>query len=84
LSYTVALLREFVKQFRRLPKDVRLRVRRRVTELSENPYLGLKLVGELAGYWKDRVGKYRIIYKVDDDRKLIILYDVDLRKRIYE
>jgi mRNA interferase RelE/StbE len=84
LSYAVAFLREFVKQFRRLPRDVRLRVRRRVTELSENPYLGLKLVGALAGYWKDRVGKYRIIYKVDEDRKLIILYDVDLRKRIYE
>lgn len=47
MSYTVAFLREFVKQFRRLPRDVRLRVRRRVTELSENPYLGLKLVGEL-------------------------------------
>jgi mRNA-degrading endonuclease RelE of RelBE toxin-antitoxin system len=61
LSYAVAFLREFVKQFRRLPRDVRLRVRRRVTELSENPYLGLKLVGALAGYWKDRVGKYRII-----------------------
>ncbi|MGA2791301.1 MAG: type II toxin-antitoxin system RelE/ParE family toxin [Candidatus Bathyarchaeia archaeon] len=84
MSYAVAFLREFVKQFRRLPRDVRLRVRRRVTELSENPYLGLKLVGALAGYWKDRVGKYRIIYKVDEDRKLIILYDVDLRKRIYE
>jgi mRNA interferase RelE/StbE len=73
-----------VKQFRRLPGDVKLRVRRRVTELSENPYLGLKLVGALAGYWKDRVGKYRIIYKVDEARRIIILYDVDLRKRIYE
>jgi len=84
LSYTVVFLREFVKQFRRLPGDVKLRVRRRVTELSENPYLGLKLVGALAGYWKDRVGKYRIIYKVDEARRIIILYDVDLRKRIYE
>lgn len=84
MSYTVVFLREFVKQFRRLPGDVKLRVRRRVTELSENPYLGLKLVGALAGYWKDRVGKYRIIYKVDEARRIIILYDVDLRKRIYE
>jgi mRNA-degrading endonuclease RelE of RelBE toxin-antitoxin system len=31
-----------------------------------------------AGYWKDRVGKYRILYKVDEARKMIILYDVDL------
>ena len=27
---------------------------------------------------------YRIVYKVDEARKTIILYDVDLRKRIYE
>jgi mRNA-degrading endonuclease RelE of RelBE toxin-antitoxin system len=51
--------------------------------LSENPYLGLKLVGALAGFWKDRVGIYRIVYKVEA-RKIIILYDVDLRKRTYE
>jgi mRNA-degrading endonuclease RelE of RelBE toxin-antitoxin system len=62
---------------------VKLRVRRRVTELSENPYLGIKLVGELAGYWKDRVGKYRILYKIDETGKTIILFDIDLRKRIY-
>lgn len=84
MSYTVVFLREFVKQFRRLPKDMKLRVRRRVTELSENPYLGLKLVGELAGYWKDRVGKYRIVYRINETRNTIILYDIDLRKRIYE
>jgi len=69
LSYAVIFLREFVKQFRRLPRDVKLRVRRRVTELGENPYLGLKLVGALADYWKDRVGKYHIIYKVEEPEK---------------
>ena len=47
MSYAVIFLREFVKQFRRLPRDAKLRVRRRVTELSENPYLGLKLVVRL-------------------------------------
>ncbi len=83
MSYTVIFLPEFVRQFRRLPKDVKRRVGRRATELSENPYLGLRLVGDLAGYWKDRVGKYRIIYKIDENKKTIILYDVDLRKRVY-
>ncbi len=73
MSYTVIFLREFLKQFRRLTKDLKLRVTRPVTELSENPYLGLRLVGELAGYWKDRVGKYRIIYKIDETGKTIIL-----------
>ncbi len=84
MNYTLVFLRTFLKQFRFLPGDVKLRVRRRIEELSENPYLGMRLVGELEGFWKDRVGKYRIIYKVDEARKTVILYDIDLRKRVYE
>jgi mRNA-degrading endonuclease RelE of RelBE toxin-antitoxin system len=40
-------------------------------------------VGEREGFWKDRVGKYRIIYKIDGTRKEFVFYDVDLRKRVY-
>jgi mRNA-degrading endonuclease RelE of RelBE toxin-antitoxin system len=43
----------------------------------------LRKVGELGGFWKDRVGKYRIIYKIDETRKELVFYDVDLRKRAY-
>ncbi len=84
MTYTVVFLRVFLKQFRRLPGDVKRRVTTRVEELAENPYLGLRLVGELEGFWKDRAGQYRIIYKIDEKAKTIILHDVDLRKRVYE
>ncbi len=63
---------------------MKVRVRQRIIELGENPYLGIRLVGELSGYWKDRVGKYRIIYQIDETKKTIIMYDVDLRKRVYD
>jgi mRNA-degrading endonuclease RelE of RelBE toxin-antitoxin system len=63
---------------------MKFRVRHRVTELGKNPYLGIRLIGELAGYWKDRLGKYRIVHTINETNETIILYDVDLRKRIYE
>ena len=84
MSYAVVFLDEFTKQFRRLPHNVKARVRQRIIELAENPYLGIRLVGELSGYWKDRVGKHRIIYQIDEAKKAIIMYDVDLRKRVYD
>ncbi len=84
MSYGVIFLRVFLRQFRRLPEDVKNEVRRRVEELSANPYLGLRLAGNLAGFWKDRIGKYRIIYNIDEKQKVIVLYDVDLRKRVYQ
>ena len=43
-------------------------------------------VGELEGFWKDIVagrGKYRIIYKIDETKKELVFYDVDLRKRAH-
>ena len=84
MSYAVIFLDEFTKQFRRLPDNVKARVRQRVIELADNPYLGIRLVGELSGYWKDRVGKYRVIYQIDEAKKVIIMYGVDLRKRVYD
>ncbi len=84
MTYTVVFLRVFLKQFRRLRGDMERRVRARIEELAESPYLGLRLVGELEGFWKDRVGQYRIVYKIDEKNKTIIFYDVDLRKKVYE
>ena len=83
MNYTAIFLRIFLRRIRRLNPRIRLQVRRRVQELAENPYLGMRLVGELEGFWKDRVGKYRIIYKIDETKKEIVFYDVDLRKRVY-
>ena len=83
MTYTAIFLRVFLRRLRRLNSRMRLQVRRRVQELAENPYLGLRLVGELEGFWKDRVGKYRIIYKIYETKKEIVFYDVDLRKRVY-
>ena len=84
MTYAVVFLRIFLKQFRRLPGDAKSRIQARVEELSRNPYLGLRLMGQLEGFWKDRVGRYRIIYKVDEKGRSIVFYDVDLRKRVYE
>ena len=84
MTYSAVFLRTFLKQFRRLPRDNRNRIQERAEELAQNPYLGLRLVGQLEGFWKDRIGQYRIIYKIDEKSKTIIFYDVDLRKRVYE
>lgn len=83
MSYTAIFLRVFLRRFRNLHPKLRSQVRRRVQELAENPYSGLRLVGELEGFWKDRVGKYRIIYKIDETTKQVVFYDVDVRKRVY-
>lgn len=84
MPYEIALTRNFLKELKRLPKDVKGKVLRAVDEIAANPFLGVKLHGELEGRWRWRIGKYRIIYIIDEPQKRIILLDVGLRKFIYE
>jgi mRNA interferase RelE/StbE len=44
----------------------------------------MRLHGKLAGLWKWRMGKYRVIYMIDEKENKIVFLDVGLRKSIYE
>ena len=52
--------------------------------LSKNPLVGEPLRRELEGKRKLRIGRYRIIYQLDSDRRTIIIVAVGHRRDIYE
>lgn len=84
MPYKAALTKNFLKGFKKLPEDVKIRVLRSIDEIIANPFLGVKLRGELEGYWRWRVGKYRIVYMVNRTKQLVVFLDVGLRKLIYD
>ena len=84
MPYKAALTKNFLREFRKLPKDVRGKISRVIDEIVANPFLGVRLRGELEGRWRWRVGKYRIIYIIDQTHHLVAFLDVGLRKTIYE
>jgi mRNA interferase RelE/StbE len=84
MSYTARFSKAFLKKEKRLPSEVKSRIVETVKEILIKPCNGTMLVGPLKGLWKVRVGKYRIIYEIDDQDKRIIFYDVELRKKVYE
>lgn len=52
--------------------------------LLENPYrIGKPLERELAGYHSARRGSYRVIYRVDQDRRTVHVVRVDQRADVY-
>ena len=52
--------------------------------LTEDPYrLGGALRGPLAGLRSARRGSYRIIYRVDDDQRMIEVVHIDHRGDVY-
>lgn len=50
----------------------------------ENPRLkGKALTGNLRGKWRYRVGDYRIVAEIHDDKVLILVVEVAHRSKVY-
>ena len=64
------LTRTFQKNFERLPKDGRDKIQSALLKLSSNPLIGKRLLGELDGEFSMRVGQYRIIYFIDQEKNI--------------
>jgi len=84
LAYKAAITKNFLREFKKLPDHIKDGISRAIDEIVANPFSGVKLRGELEGRWRWRVGKYRIVYIIDQTPKLVVLLDVGLRKTIYK
>jgi mRNA interferase RelE/StbE len=69
-----------VQQARRILKFLH----QRVAKLDDPRSLGEALHGSRLGeFWKYRVGDYRLICKIEDDRLVVLVLRVGHRKEIY-
>ncbi len=57
---------------------------KKIEKLREDPRIGIPLVGNLAGLWKLRIGKYRTIYSIRDNELIVIVIKIGPRKNIYD
>ena len=56
----------------------------RVAALEDPRALGKRLAGSmLAGLWRYRVGDYRILSKIEDDRLVVLVVAVKHRREAY-
>ena len=77
--------RRVEKEIADLPSDVRGRVVTAIKNLAGEPRPDgvRKLSGELKGAWRVRIGDYRVLYDIDDERQLITLLAVLHRREAY-
>jgi mRNA interferase RelE/StbE len=68
----------------RLHPDIKKIAKKTLTELRDHPYIGKDLQEELSGFKSLRFKQYRIIYDLDDNRRLIRIYYVGRRRDVYE
>ncbi|RLI08497.1 type II toxin-antitoxin system RelE/ParE family toxin [Candidatus Bathyarchaeota archaeon] len=85
MSYKILLHRRVVKFLKRLDESTRSRVLDSLRELDKFPNVRLDIV-KIAGeknIYRIRIGDLRILMKVYDVEKIIVIVKIDRRKRSY-
>jgi mRNA interferase RelE/StbE len=83
--FIIAETEQFVKT---INKNKYKKIYRKITEyiyplLRRNPFFGpniKRLKGNLSGFYRYRIGKYRLFYEIDNDKVMVFIIDIADRK----
>ncbi len=85
--YKIIATKDFLKSLKKLDKSTQKLIKKYIEnniQNSENPKdKGKPLRYNLSGYWRYRIGDYRLICEIVENEVVIILIDVNHRKNIY-
>ena len=82
--YHVEITGSAERQLRKLSRSNQLRVARALVGLATEPFptQSRKIAGT-QDVWRIRVGSYRILYSVDNDRVVVITLKIGHRRDVY-
>ncbi len=85
MRYSVEFRPAVLKNIKRVPKKELRRIKKKIDDLAENlpDQTTTKMKGNNA-FHKIRVGDYRIVYEIHDDRLVILIVKVGHRKDVYK
>ncbi len=88
MKYSVETTARFDKEFKKLDKYTQKMLKAWITKNlidCENPRLiGKGLTSNRSGQWRYRIGDYRLICVIEDDRLVITALTVGHRREVYE
>ena len=87
MPWKIVLTETVEKQMDALDPVVRRRVRafleRRLAELPDPRMLGEPLTGQLKGFWRYRIGDYRLVCRIIDGELIVLVLEVGHRREVY-
>ena len=87
MAWTIEITRTAEKQIKKLGRNAQQSIVRFLRERlkpAENPrQWGKPLQGEKRGLWRYRVGDYRLICDIQDEKITVIVLEVGHRKDVY-
>lgn len=84
MPYTVAILPVALRQLQALDAPVRTRIRARIDSLAYDPRPhGVKALQGDPGTLRLRVGDYRVLYRIENARLIVLVIAVAHRREVY-
>lgn len=85
--YDLIYDKKYLKSLRKLDiqaqKIITNWVENNLLNCEEPRFSGKPLTGNFKGVWRYRIGSYRLLAKIDDDKLIIFAIDVGNRRNIY-
>jgi mRNA interferase RelE/StbE len=88
LDWTVRISNIAERQLRKLDRQVQQRIldwlEERIEGCKDPRHFGEPLKGDHAGFWRYRIGDYRIICDIQDRKVVVLVLTIGHRKEIYK
>lgn len=84
MVYQIELTRSVRQSLKSLPRSILKRIDAKILSLAENPRpQDAKMLRGKQGLFRVRVGNYRIVYRVEDDRFIVLVVRIGHRREVY-
>ncbi len=88
MKYTVVASPKFLKELSKLDRYTQTMIRswisKNIVDCPDPRLHGKPLVGNRKGQWRYRIGDYRLICEIEDDRLVITALSIGHRREIYK
>ena len=85
-TYAIEFVKSARKEFERLPIKTRVKTAEALSLLAQNPYSELLKVKKLKGaddLYRIRLGEYRLVYEIRNERLIVIVIKIGHRREVY-
>ena len=88
MSYSVETTERFNKDFKKLDRYTQRMIKAWIVKNLEGctdpRQHGKGLTANFSGQWRYRIGDYRLICRIEDDRLVILALNIGHRKEVYD
>jgi len=83
LTFEIVLTDEAENFIKKCDKDIRNRILKSLRRLEDDPEIGKPLTSILTGLWSLRIGDYRAIYQIKNNKLTVVVIKIGHRKNVY-